>query len=82
MPQNSAIKMGLAQQKQNLKLILKIFYNLPTKNSCKIISPNEENRKEVIFNSRRFEKYQLCSLKINATVFGLECDLIVVKIGK
>ena len=56
MPQNSAIKMGLAQQKQDLKLILKIFYNLPTKNSCKIIAPNEENRKEVIFNSCRFEK--------------------------
>lgn len=56
MPKNFTIKMGLAQQKQDLKLILKIFYNLPTKNSCKIKSQNEENRKEVIFNSRRFEK--------------------------
>ncbi len=56
MPKNSSPKIALTQQKRALKPSEKYFYNLPTKNSCKIISPNEENRKEVIFNSRRFEK--------------------------
>jgi hypothetical protein len=56
MPKKSAQKIGLSQQKQAIRPSEKVFYNLQTKNSCKIIAQNEESRKEVIFNSRTFEK--------------------------